>query len=269
MRRLLFLLGILLGAFFLLRTGLWDGKSKFGLVLAGEEDIRVRVFDPKSETLTDILIPGETQVLVAGSLGSWKLESVWQLGLDEKKGGDLLARTVAKNFTFPVYAWMNQTNPRETNLKVGDRLKLAWFKLRVRQNQKSTIRLADFREFLREKTLLDGSRGYLIEGKVPPNIAALFSDEEISNRNLKARIIIQASDEVATTTVAQIIEVIGPKVAAINEEAAGDFGCQVSSSEKKLEKLLSRIFACQEKVRPGKDGFTVEIRLGNQFARIF
>lgn len=271
-RYLLFLilpLVILFLVIFFFKTSLWDGKSKFSLVVAGKEEVKIKVFDPKSETILEMIIPGDTQVQVAGNLGSWKLKSVWQLGLNEGRPGELLAKTVAKNFGFPVFAWVNEKDFKQTNLRLGDWLRLLLFEFKVDRNQRLTLNLRDFSEFLKEKTLLDGSRGYVIFGKVPLKIAALFAEEDISNRNLKVRIVIQMSAGDPTPAVAQIIEMLGAKVVSITKEDPGDFTCLVASTDQKLRKVLARIFACQEEKQSRESNFDIEIKLGSQFTRNF
>lgn len=262
---IIFALGIFLAIFIFLKTGLWDGKSKFSVVATSGDDVLLSVLDPRLGTISEIIIPGDTQVLVAGNLGSWKLSSVWQLGLNEGRGGDLLAKTVAKNFSFPVFAWQGQG---KSNLRLGDRLRLRLFAF-AKESAKSEINLADFSQFLVKKTLVDGSQGRLIQGKVPKKIEALFADEDISDQNLKAQIVVATGEEDPSAKVARIIEVIGIKVAAISQEEPRDFGCLVRSKDQKLQKDLARIFACKEEKWPSGSSFDVEIILGSQFTRSF
>jgi hypothetical protein len=265
----LFLLAVLF--FVLLKISFWDGKSKFGLVVAKGENVEVVVFNPRGETLTTIAIPGETQVLVAGGLGSWKLKSVWQLGINEKKGGDLLAKTIAKNFGLPVFAWADKTFifPRKTNLTVGDRLKIALFSLRVGRESRASINLADYSEFLKAKTLLDGSKGYLLSGRIPAKIAVLLTDEALAGKNFKAGLVDKTSGPDPTAFVSRIIETAGIKVASIARDEPENFGCVVRAKNKKLAAYFLRIFSC----RPGnwlKEGnFDLELELGQGFGKTF
>ena len=131
-------------------TRFWDGKTKLTMAINTEAgDIIVSSFDPKTESVTNIFIPGSTQLNVSRQLGSWRAKSVWQLGLNEKLVGTLLRETVVKNFSWPLMAWADEPamgfakgdflgtikavfTPFKTNLKIGDKIKLAVFALSVK-----------------------------------------------------------------------------------------------------------------------------------------
>ncbi len=89
-------------AVFFLRTKYWNSKSKLAVVIDSGQDVVISIFDPKAGNQTDLIIPGNTQVLAAYGLGTWKLGSLWKLGIDEKRGGSLITKTISMNFGFPV-----------------------------------------------------------------------------------------------------------------------------------------------------------------------
>lgn len=268
-----------------LKSGLWKGKEKFSVVVKEKNDVLVAVVDPEAGTVTQVKIPAETQVLVAGGLGSWKLGSVWQLGINEKKPGELLARTIAKNFGFPVFAWAEEKaqgfftgqglasaffGHYPTNLRLGDRLALAKFALGVGQTKRTEINLALFNQFLVKKVLTDGSLGYKLSGKVPEDVKAVFTDEKVSDANLKAHIILRTSNRSFAGQVAGVIETIGAKVSLISdEEIDQNLSCLLRSKDPSLQKKLVRIFGCEELSKEKETGFDIEIILGEGFGKNF
>lgn len=255
---------------FFLQTSLWDGKDKFVLVVNKKDTVEVVLFNPKPKSVTTIVIPGATQVKVAGGLGSWKLSSVWQLGINEKRVGELLVKTVVKNFSFPVFAWKDQASGA-TNLRPGDRLKLTVFWLTASRNNKNEINLSDYEIFLKEKTLLDGSRGYVVSGKPPSKLLAIFTDEVLAEKKLKAGIVLGTNAEnINQEEISRVIEAMGIKVAAVaKEETPGDFVCLVRAKEKSLLRDLARIFSCQKDTSVQSDNFDLKLILGNEFVRNF
>lgn len=272
MKKFFLIIALLFAALliFFWQTSLWDGKSKFALVVNKKDVVEVTLFNPKTKGVTTIVIPGATQVKVAGGLGSWKLSSVWQLGINEKRVGELLVKTVVKNFSFPVFAWRDQVSGA-TNLRPGDRLKLTAFRLTASRNNKSEINLSDYENFLKEKTLLDGSRGYVVSGKPPSKLLAIFTDEGLAEKKLKAGIVLGTNAEnINQEEISRVIEVMGIKVAAVvKEETPGDFICLVKAKEKSLLQDLARIFSCQKDTSVQSDNFDLKLILGNKFVRNF
>lgn len=280
----LLLLAIL---FFLIKTSIWNGKEKFTLAVNGGETVLISIFDPRRGSITKILIPNSVQIVAAGGLGTWKLGSVWQLGQNEKRGGDLLAKTVTKNFAFPVYAWGDAgasgfsdgriskvlsaiIGKYKTNLKIGDRIKLGIFSLKVGQTKRITINLADISESLREQTFLDGSKGYILRGGIPDRITALFTDEAYSNKNYKAQIVLKTVNQKSAESVSRVVEVMGVKVASVIKEDPEDINCIVTGKNRSLVKSIALVLGCDKKEeKEAQDSFDIEVILGEGFSRIY
>lgn len=272
---------------FLFKTSIWDGKGKFILVVNGRDDVLVSVFDPKREAIVGISIPQSVQIAVAGELGTWKLGNVWQLGHNEKREGGLLAKTVAKNFGFPVYAWGDSkaagfTDKRlgkilpaifggyKTSLKIGDRIKLGLFALKVGTVKRTWINLADVGESLKKETFLDGSKGFVLRGDVPDRIVALFSDEAVAAKNYKARFILSTERVKSIDAASRVIEVMGVKVASVVKENPEDLNCLVLGEDTKLVKSVALVFGCGKQEKKRIEGsFDIEVILGEQFNKNF
>jgi hypothetical protein len=285
--RKLLLLIILIGIvfFFLgLRGKYWNGKDKLSLGInkSGGEVI-VASFDPANGEITTISIPENTQVQVARQLGTWKIGSVWQLGKNEKLGGQLLAETITKNFRFPVFLWADESssafttgnfwptikailNPGKTNVGLGDRVRIGLFSLSVKNTNRININLKET-NCLKKTRLVDGEEGYLISGTIPGKITSAFSEEEISSQNLKAIIKDATQKPTIPERVGEIIEVLGIKVGTIKKEEKKDLDCEVLARQDYLRQKIARLFSCIEVKGQPEGNFDLEVRIGEKFAK--
>lgn len=282
---LVFLVFIYVG-FVFLKTKYLNGQDKFVMAVNGEDGVYVSVFDPGELSQSNIFIPGKTQVSVAGQLGSWKIGSVWQLGINEKMGGGLLARTISKNFGFPVVGWSGTSglgfvnghfrdlvksvfSAYQVNLTMGDRLRLAFLILKIPNEGKETIDLSKS-PLLKSARFLDGEDGFVIFGRIPEKIAAIFPDNRISKANFKAKIMDSSGRSGLAEKVGNIIEMMGVKVAVISKDEKGEnFDCKVSGIDKSLVLNLSRILGCSENLKKEMDNFDLEVVLGSAFPKKF
>jgi len=245
---------------FFLRSKCWNAEGKFAVVKDNGQDVTVSLYDSNSKIQTDIIIPGNTQVLAAYGLGTWKLGSLWKLGMNEKMGGSLITRTISKNFSFPVFIWWDR-------LSLGDRLRLKLFTL-LNREKKETILLKET-GFLRKTVFLDGEEGYLVNKDAPENILSLFSDQEEFGNLLKAKIIDSTGIYGISDKVGKIIETMGIKVASISKGPDMNIDCRVLGKNKKLVKKAVLIFGCQESRVEDSSAFDLEINLGNNFNQEF
>jgi len=271
----------------LFKTSTWDGREKFILAVNGQDDVLVSVFDPKTETIVGVSIPSNVQITAAGELGTWKLGSLWKLGQNEKREGNLLAKTVTKNFGFPVYAWgdyqaagftrrkLSEILPAifgnyKTSLKTGDRIRLGLFVLGVGPAKRTSINLAEISESLKKETFLDGSEGYVIKGNVPDRIMALFSDEVVAAKNYKARFVLNAERIKSIEAVSRVVEVMGVKVASVVKDSPEDMNCLVKGEDRKLVKSVALVLGCTGQEKKKVEGnFDIEIAFGEQFHKNF
>ena len=73
----LFLIGVTVVAFvainYVLRKPVWEKDTQLVMAITQSDgSVKVLVLDPEVENLTQVLIPGDTQVEVAQSLGVWR-----------------------------------------------------------------------------------------------------------------------------------------------------------------------------------------------------
>jgi hypothetical protein len=250
----------------------------------GSTNVGVTVMDPKLDEVTTFIIPGDTQVDVARDLGTLRIKNVWQLGINERVGGSLLPATITKNFMFPVFLWSENNSeslgkgdlggtlhfiffPGATNIPFGDRISLGLFALKVQDIGRSEINLGES-QFLTKQKLSDGQTGYIISGPISQRLTVYFSDNVISDENLKINIVDATGMPGVADTVGQILEVIGGKVTSVDKKLQPEnTDCVIIGKDAKIIKKISDLFSCQ--AGKGSTDFDLELQLGQQFARRF
>lgn len=274
-----------LGLFWSLRNGVWDKNEKLSIVTNQENSVTITTLNPRVGEITNINIPGNTQVEVAHQLGTWRIESVWQLGNDEGLEGKLLAKTVTKYFKFPVYAWSgegliplvsgNPVNilkslftPVSTNLTFGDRIQIALFSMGVSNTGRVNIDLVDT-PHLKKTRLVDGEEGYIVVREPSQRILSVFADTTISKGGFRVFIKDQTSMPGLAEEVGKILEVLGAKVASIEKrEGESVEHCLVRGGKKTAERV-ARYFGCDVSESELGEGFDLEIVLGENFIEGF
>jgi len=248
------LLLVLIAAVFFLRTKYWNSKGKLAVVIDRGQDVVIYLYDSKADSQTDVVIPGNTQVLAAYGLGTWKLGSLWKLGSDEKIGGSLITRTISMNLGLPVFVWWD-------NLSVGDKLRISLFSL-FNRGSKDTIFLSETGS-LKKTVFLDGENGYLVNKDVPEEVSSLFSDQEEFGSFLKAKITDSTESYGVANKVGRIIETMGIKVASISKDSGFESDCKVSGKNKELIRKVALILGCSQRETKDSTSFDLEIYLGN------
>lgn len=270
--------------YILLTSRFFNKNSKLSVVINKGDQIIVSTFDKKEGSITNIIIPGETQVSVSRQLGTWKIGSVWKLGENEKLSGTLLAETVIKNFRVPVGVWADgpfygisegELLPvfralfgYKTNLGVGDRVRLGLFSLGVPPIQIVNIDLSS-QNFLKETKLVGGEMGYVISSGLPESLSSIFSDTQINS--LKPRILIEdyQTKREAVDTLVETLEVLGGKVTSITSKGAKEFYCEVSGVDKYTIEKVASIFGCVEQGQTADNNFDLTIKVGEEFGKRF
>lgn len=268
------------------QTRFWKSSTKTSLVIYKENgEVVISVFDPGLEKITNITFPKNTEVDVARQLGRWQLGSVRELGENENLEGKLLAETIVKHFKLPVAAWADASAlgfaeggivgiakasllPYKTNLGIGDKLKLGLFSIRIKNLKRENI---DFSEgnILKKVTLIGGEEGYVLAGRLPNYIVALFSNSNISNEGAVVVILDATGKANVAEEVGEVVEVMGVKLANIKKEEADDFDCEVKGNNKELLEEIAQVFSCKKLKAAPEGNYDLEIRIGKEFSRRF
>jgi hypothetical protein len=279
---------LLIIAFFVfmkVSTKYWNNHDKFAFTYRlTNGDAGVMVMDPVLSEMTTIVIPGDTEVNVAQNYGTMRIKNVWQLGVNEKLFGKLLAATVTKNFLFPVFLWSDSDAeslgkgnlggiikfiflPQKTNIPLGDRVEIGIFALKVNGLKTNEINLGKS-QFLHKEKLNDGTLGYRLIGPVPQALTVYFSDNDFADKNLRVAITDATGQVQVSEKVGEILEVMGGKIVAIDRVAKNDnLDCQILGSDSKIARKIANLFSC--KIEKEKGSYDLEIRLGAKFLKRF
>jgi hypothetical protein len=266
------------------KTKFWNTTGKLSVVInSSNNEISIVTFDAKRMEISQIIIPSDTQVEVARGMGSWKIKSIWKLGEEEGLGGLLMAETLTHQMKMPVYVWVDAPGegfisknifkilktlfyPFRTNMGLGDKIRIVLFNISVKNSDRKIINLAET-SYLKQGELTDGGSGYLITGKYPSELLAIFSDEEISQKSLKVAINDYSGNSVVANNLGEVIEILGAKVASINNEEKLSMDCEVGGNNLLVEKIVA-LFNCR-KTGGGEGVFDVSLKIGESFAKRF
>lgn len=270
--------------FFKLNTHVWNSRDKTPVVFRQENgDIGVTILDPVLTEITTLVIPGDTEVNVSRNYGTFRLKNVWQMGINEKVGGSLLAETVTQNFLFPVVLWNGGVTgldtgnygkllrfifaPGKSNISISDRIYMTLFSLKIQDIGRSEINLGKSK-FLDKKTLNDGQTGYVIAGPISQRLTVYFSDNELSDQNIKVNITDATGLPGVSDKLGEILQVIGGKVVSVDKKTvAEDSDCVISGKSSIAVKKVAYLFSC--KIVSSDTSYDIDIRIGKEFAKRF
>lgn len=265
----------------------WNGRDRVSVTYPRSGgDVEVTVFDPSLSEITTMVIPGDTEVSVAGNYGTLRLKNVWQLGINEKKYGSILAKSVTKNFLFPVYLWgdtdtENLTSgsvpgaakfvffPAKTNMSFGDRFRIAIFSLRVKNIDRSVIDMAK-NQFVKKSVLSDGEKGY-VAGEASGRLTVYFSDNDFIDEKgqaLRIYIVDRSGATSHSQKMGEILEVLGGKVISVDRsQSVDDRVCEVKGKGQGSLEKVKNIFDCKISQEP--TDYDLEITIGKNFPGSF
>lgn len=270
---------IVLGIWLFFRASKLTKANRLALVVPTANGVEVTNFDFELGEVTTLELPAEAQVEVARGLGTWKLGSVWQLGVNEQLDGLLLAETMSRYYHLPVYVWADSPaaayasgvglpsavfTKYKTNLTLADRIRLAVFSAGVKNTKRKTINLVE-RAYLVPKTLTDGQKGYVKTGEFSVGLTSIFTDADLASKNYKLRVV-DMSGQGLGQEVGALAEVVGVKVGAIDRVDALDADCSVVSADSAAQELAA-VFGCKFSQSKPEGSFEVEMVLGSQFAK--
>lgn len=266
-------------------TARFKALDRLALVVNGKGgEVIVQNFDFSQKEIVNVVIPGQTQLDVANQFGFYRAGNVWKLGLNEKKEGELLRLSVVKNFNLPIVAWADSGGealgkggllglikavilPYKSNLRFGDKLRLAVFSAGVREDKRVEVDLSKT-ALLREVRLTDGEMGYVVSGGgLPVSLGGIFSEAIGKSEPFRAMV----KDNTGRLGVAEkaggVLEVMGVKIASLTKGPTTDADCVVSGKDKRLVEKISLIFTCQVEGKLTDDNFDLILELGSKFAK--
>lgn len=281
---LFLLLSVIL--YFSLAKRHFRSDNKTILTVETDGGVRIVTLDPVNIQINDYFIPGNTEIEVARNLGTWKIQSVWKLGVQEKiGGGKLLTETLTKHANIPTFVYSKDmgsgllsTNfksifqavvyPYETNLSLGDKLAIVSFALKVKNTKRVDVDLSKT-SYLTNKTLVDGERGFAISASPPQSLTLVYSDIEISKNFPKFVIKDNTGRAGFSEKLSSVLEVLGGKVLLISRENKEQTYCSVRSKKRNLSTYLSKLLLCKVESEIKEGNFDVEITIGEKFVTEF
>lgn len=257
----IFLLAVFLVVLFI-NTKFWNGSRKVAVVEAREDgSVAVEILDPAAGEKITLFITGETEVESARGFGTFRLKNIWKLGVQEGDPGDILTKTLVKNFSFPVHLWRSADG--ETNIPFGDRIMMFFFERGLPESKKTEIDLAKSQFLIRQK-LSDGDLGYKVPSDLSPRISIYFVFEGENDESFKIYVKDLTGSYGTAERVGKLLEVMGGKVVSIEKRTANNSDCFVEGSIKELNKTIGSILSCQVGDSAGTMGISVSI--GSAFA---
>lgn len=271
------------------KNSIWTGISRLTIVVA-TADPKIYSFDPSSGRSTMMTIPRNTQVEAAWSYGNWPAGSLWELGMHEGKGGDLLRQSLQKNLGIPVDAWIGEAGEKlfasqplgflsslaqavssgraKTNLTFFDRLRLVSSGLSGAKQKEIDLPSAGV---LKKVSLSDGTEGFVVV-REKAKVVLDLSDAEIFKEGRKVVIVNSSDKSGLALQVAQIVGGLGLRVIG-TQTGEGSVDCEVKGEHEQLKSLSARrlvqVFSCnlQEEKLDGPED--LRLMLGEDFARRF
>lgn len=259
------LLLVIVLTFFIFKNKSWNGVDKFSYVSSDTDgNVTVTVLDPKLLEVTKIKIPSDTEVNVARNYGVLKIKNVWQLGVNEKIGGKLLAETVTKNFLFPVTNWQNDD---DSNINFIDKIKINIFLKKINDIDKTEIDMGKG-QFLIKAKLEDGTSGFKLPSNISGRLTSYFADTNLAEKNIKISIVDGSGKSGLAENLGAILEVIGGKIVSIDKKQNMDeFDCTVTGANNNAVENVNNLFNCE--IVKSETKFDLEIIVGKKFASRF
>lgn len=262
----------------------FGGSNRLSVAIQGKDgEIVVSTFDPVAGEVTNVHVPGNTQLTVSRQLGSWKAKSLWRLGENEKLGGSLIQESMIRNFHFPVSAWANESHMglangsvgsmigslfqiKGSNLEFGDKLRLILFSMGLGNGKRYDVNLEET-AYLRKEKLVDGELGYVPTSKIPNNLLVVFGNPEYGKAGIKAGIKDMTGKLYIGQEVGSTLEVLGIKVASVEKNDKSDFDCHVVGKDKTMVAELANIFSCSKTYKDAEGNYNLVIELGERFGK--
>lgn len=258
-------------------------------VVVASSDPTIYSYNPQTNSLTIIEVPKTTQVEASSGYGKWLAGSLWQLGADEGKGGELLATSLEKALGLPIDGWISSQGEAlfesrtlgvpsalrvmgsRTNLTIFDRLNIIM--------ATSGVGVADRRSLdlvataLKKTQLPDGLEAYVPVPDKAKTVFGLLRDEIVFTEGKTLLVINTTSKQGIGLEVARIAGTLGVKVVGTQTVTREVEGCAIVGLQENINSYASRrlaqIFECETRVETPAGPGHLEIILGNGFAERF
>lgn len=200
------------------------------------------IVDPTEDKIIRYIIPADTMMSSSKGYGEYKLSSLWLLSEKDEVKGKLVAESIAKNFSLPVYLWKDGKN---SNLNLYQKIKSFLNKRRI----------DDYDSVIDSSSL---SNSILINF-VDPNFSDFTPTVDVDDLTGTLNTIDKLS---------KIIDTIGGKITSNSKGFDNELDCEISGKNQKIVDIFSEIINCKI-VKDSSLTTDLKIRLGAKFAERF
>lgn len=271
---LVFILLILLGGIAwrmtkLFKDSVWDGRSRFNLVLHADP-ISLVSLDASSQTISFLVIPDGTYIEAASGYGPCRVEKIYPLGELEGRGIELLAASFETYFGLPIDGWLRVEkewslgeakrlfsgsinlafkDQSRTNLSYWDLARLWLMTSRTRSHKVEVVDLGET-TVAEEFTLPDGAKARKVDSqRISKIISNLFTDKRLRQEDLAIAVMNASGETGLAAEAARLVTNIGGRLVEVGDWPEKLENCQIKTTPatKKTytSQKLAKIFNCQ------------------------
>lgn len=268
----IFLLGVVKLVDFT-KKAVWDGHDQFNLVI-NSQPIVIASFAPNKEKLLNLLIiPEKFNIDTIHGYGSYRIESIFDLGQLDGQGEELFTGSIENYFGLPIDGYISEINigdkvdkpenakkyilknlailfkeKGKTNLNKWDLIRLWWFTRKIHQNKIKKVDLGQISGSL-EIISADGTKVTKPDPeKIDKIVKELFIDQKIVEEDLSLSVLNGTSLPGLAQRAARLIDNIGGRVLEIGNLSDKKNKCEIKSKKTQLRSYtlqkLIKIFNC-------------------------
>lgn len=211
--------------------------EKFIYINNKDGNAEIIIVDPQKESPTKMFIDKNFLLKSSRNYGEYKLSNLWILSRKEKTKGRLVAETIVKNFSIPIYYWKDG---KQTNLNIFQKLKIIFIKNNNNYN------------FILESTSLSD------------NVLIYFIDNNLySHGPYKMLMEDMTGDKEISYKLSKILETFGVKTTLFKKGYEKNLECQIGGEKQNLVKIVAKILTCEDIIE--SESFDLRIRVGKVF----
>jgi hypothetical protein len=268
-----------------LKKKLWRNDNRLTVVMQNYSgDIIISDIDPVAKEIVNVKIPQNLEIDTAGNYGKLRIGKIWDLGKQEKRGGQILASSITSNMNLPVRAWSSSDLMllengslfdfikgilinNQSNLTLGDRIAIGWFTLSLDNIQKSEINLVKT-NIIKSTQLTDGSDGYILSGFESAKLNSYFSDYYFTNQQTRILITDTNLHSSRGDNAGRILKILGGNVVSISTKLSNNnFVCKVGPNTDNRSLAISAILLCEVDNSIKDNGSEIQLILGNKYSQ--
>ncbi|HLD91904.1 MAG TPA: hypothetical protein VI795_00760 [Patescibacteria group bacterium] len=215
--------------------------KKFAYVSNKDGNVEIIIVDSQKDKYLKMLISKDFNLESSRNYGQYEIGNLWILGQKDGFKGKLIAETVTKNFSIPIFLWKDG---RSSNLNLLQRLK-------------SIIVQKELTEY-----------DYVLKTvNTPDTVLVNFIDSEMEFVSPKLEMVDLTGSNSLAKNIVNILGVYGVKTTSYSKGYDENLDCEVSGFNQYLVDTVVKIFSCEKKEKDVN--VDLRIRIGKVFADRF